>query len=132
MKSDATTFDIDHTWIPAIGWMMRNHFAGTMGWQRQVGKLGDAHRIADQLVALAERLMRSYPGQAAPYMLLSDGYVQRAKNAYQEDDKPTSERWERKALDAAMHAATLDPENDEARGLVKNRRTRLQKLASGQ
>jgi hypothetical protein len=72
------------------------------------------------------------PGQAAPYMLLSDGYVQRAKNAYQEDDKPTSERWERKALDAAMHAATLDPENDEARGLVKNRRTRLQKLASGQ
>ncbi len=69
----------------------------------------------DQLVALAERLTRSYPDQAVTYMLLSEGYVQKAKNAYREDDAPVIERWERKALDAAIHAATLEPENDEAR-----------------
>ncbi len=125
IKSDAAKFDLDHTRIPAIGWMMRHPCASTLAWQRRVGKLGDAHRIADQLLALAERLTRSYPDQAAPYMLLSEGYVQKAKIAYREDEAPVIERWERKALDAAIHAATLEPENDEAHGLVKDRRARL-------
>ena len=65
-------------------------------------------------------------------MLLSEGYVQKAKNAYREDDEPVIAQWERKALDAARHAATLEPDNDEARSLVKNRHARLDKLASGQ
>jgi serine/threonine protein kinase len=130
VKSDASKFALDHTRIPAIGWIMRHHCASTMTWQRQAGKLGDAHRIADQLVALAERLTRSYPDQAAPYMLLSEGYVQKAKIAYREDEAPVIERWERKALEAATHAATLEPGNDEAHSLVKDRRARLGKLAS--
>ena len=46
-------------------------------------------------------------------MLLNDGYVQRAKIAYREDHEPVIQRWERKAFDAAMHAATLESENDE-------------------
>jgi hypothetical protein len=131
IQSDATKFDLDQTRVPAIGWMLRQHSATTMTWQRKVGKLGDAHRIADQLVALAERLTRSYPDQAAAYMLLSEGYAQKAKNAYREEDDPVIERWERKALDAAKHAATLEPENDEARNLVKDRHARLDKLISG-
>ena len=36
----------------------------------------------------------------------------------------------RKAVDAARHAATLEPANDEARSLVKDRRARLAKLGS--
>jgi hypothetical protein len=130
VKSDASKFALDHTRIPAIGWIMRHHGASTMTWQRQVGKLGDAHRIADQFVALGERLTRSYPDQAAPYMLLSEGYVQKAKIAYREDEAPVIERWERKALEAATHAATLEPDNGEAHSLVKVRRRRLDKLAS--
>jgi hypothetical protein len=62
-------------------------------------------------------------------MLLSEGYVQRAKNAYRVDDGPVI-GWERKALDAAIHPSTLEPENDEAHSLVKDRRARLNKLAS--
>ena len=130
IKADASKFALDHTRIPAIGWIMRHHCLGRLGWQRKVGKLGDANRIADQLLALAERLTQLYPDQAAAYMLLSEGYVQRAKIAYREDDAPVIERWERKALDAAIHAATLESENDEADGLVKERRARLHKLAS--
>ena len=30
IKSDATKFDLDHTRIPAIGWMMRHHCASTL------------------------------------------------------------------------------------------------------
>jgi hypothetical protein len=109
---------------------MRIHGWGMMTWQRQVGKSGDAHRIADQLLALAERLTQSYPDQATAYMLLSEGYVQKAKIAYRDAEAPVIERWEQKALEAAIQAATLEPENDEARSLVKNRRTRLDKLVS--
>ncbi len=130
VKSDASKFGLDHTRIPAISWSMRDHCASTMTRQRQAGKLGNAHRIADQLVALAERLTRSYPDQAAAYMLLSEGYVQKAKIAYREDQAPVIKRWERKALEAATHAATLEPDNDEAHSLVKDRLRRLDKLAS--
>jgi hypothetical protein len=66
----------------------------------------------------------------AAYMLLSEGYVRRAKIAYREDEAPVIERWERTAFDAAIHAATLESVNDEAHGLVKERRARLDKLLS--
>ncbi len=72
---------------------------------------------------------QSYPDQAAAYMLLSEGYVHRAKIAYHVPGEPVT-GWERLALDAAIHAATLDFENGEAQGLVKNCRARLSKLAS--
>jgi eukaryotic-like serine/threonine-protein kinase len=130
MRSDATTFQLGHTRIPQIAWNIRVPCANALGWQRRVGNLGDAHPIADRLLALAEGLTRSYPDQAASYMLLSEGYVQKAKNAYREDEDPVIERWERKALDAALRAATLEPENEEALGLVKDRRARLDKIMS--
>jgi serine/threonine protein kinase len=130
VKCDAAKFHLDHTRILAISRMMRGHCASTMTWQRRAGKLSDAQRIAGQLVALAERLTRSYPDQAAAYMLLSDGYVQKAKNAYRESDAPVIAGWERKALGAAMRAATLEPDSDEARNLVRDRRARLGKLVS--
>ena len=38
--------------------------------------------------------------------------------------------WERKALEAAIQATNLEPENAEVHNLVKNRRARLDKLAS--
>ncbi len=130
MQSDAAKYHLDHTRIPAIGWLMRDHCATTASWLRKAGKLGAAHRIADQWLALAERLTQLYPDQAAAYMLLSEGYVQRAKNSYQEDEATVIERWEQKALDAAICAATLDPENDMAHDLIKDRCARLRKLAA--
>ncbi len=116
MKSDAAKFDLDHTRIPEIGKKLWVSGGTTLGWQRRVGKLGHAHRVADQLLALADRLIRSYPDRAASYMLLSEGYVQKAKIAYRENEAPVVERWERRALDAALRAATLEPENEEAHG----------------
>jgi len=129
IQSDVAKFDLDRTGIPAIAWLMRHHCAGTLARQRTAGKLSDAHRIVAQLRALAERLTQLHPDQAAAYMLLSDGYVQRAKIAYLVEDEPVI-GWARQALDAAIHAATLEPENEEAHSLVKDRRARLSKLAS--
>jgi hypothetical protein len=130
IKTDAREFHIDHTRLPSIGWRMRQAGHRTLGSQRRAGKLGDAHRIADQFLALAERLTRSYPDQAVCYMFLSEGYVEKAKNAYREDSAPVIESWEQKALEAAIQALKQEPENDQARDMVKNRRARLNKLAS--
>jgi serine/threonine protein kinase len=129
IKTDAASFHVDDTRIPAIVWQSWPLCANALAWQRRVGKLGDAHRFADRLLALAERLVRSHPDRAAAYMLLSDAYVQKAKNAYRVDGAPVI-GWERKALDAADRAAMLEPENEEARRLVKNRRDRLERLGS--
>ncbi len=128
MRSDATKFAIDHARIPAISRMLMQFCAVTMTWQRNAGELGDAHRIADQLVALAERLTQSYPDQAVAYILLSEGYVQKAKIAYRDDDESVIEGWERKALDAATRAAAVEPDKAEARNLVKDRHNRLRKI----
>ena len=130
IQSDATKFHIDPTRIPAIGWNMMHPCASTQTWYRKVDKLGEAHRLADQEVALAERLTRSYLYQASAYMLLSEGYVQESKNACRDEGAPLAPQWDQKALDAALHAEKIEPDNDEARGLVKNRRARLKKATS--
>jgi hypothetical protein len=130
IETDAAKFHLNRARIPAAAWWLRAPFVNMAGHQRSFGTLGGAHRIVDRLFALAERLTRSYPDQAAAYMLLTEGYVQKAKNAYQEEEAPVIRRWEQKALDAAIRAETLDPENYEARNLVRICRARLNKLAS--
>jgi hypothetical protein len=126
----AEKIGLDEARIPDIGWMMRHYAAWTLGLQRRTGKFGNADRTVDQLLALAQGLTRSYPDRAAAYMLLSEAYVQRAKNACRKENEAAIASWERKSLDAAIHAATLDSENDEAHGPVKARRARLRKLAA--
>ena len=52
---------------------------------------------------------------------------QKAKIAYDAHGEPI-EPWEQKALDAALHAARLEPEKDEASGLVEKCRVRLARV----
>ena len=125
MQTDAAKLRLDHTLIPAVCWRMRQHCVGTLVQQRTGGNFDDAHRTTDRLLALAERLLQSYPNQAASYMLLSEAYVARAKLADPIEEGPMIESWERNALDAAIHAATLDSRKDEALVLVKDRRARV-------
>jgi hypothetical protein len=129
IRSDAAQFGLDQNRIPAIGWFMLQNSSATLASQRRTGKLGDVRRSVDRLLALATRLTRSHPDQAATYMVLSEAYFQRAKLAYRVDGEPVI-GWERKTLDAAIQASKLEPENDDARSLVKYRRARLNKLAS--
>jgi serine/threonine protein kinase len=129
IKTDAATFHLHDTRIPAILRHLWTRCANALAWQRRSGKLGDARRFADRWVALFEQLTRSYPDQAAAYILLSEAYVEKAKNAYRAVDEPVI-GWEQQALDAAVHAETLEPTNEEAHRLVKDRRRRLDRLES--
>ena len=59
-------------------------------------------------MSLAGRLTQMYPAQAATHMLLSEAYMQKAKNAYRVDGESVI-KWERNALDAAIHASRQSP-----------------------
>lgn len=129
IQFDAAKLHLDGTRIPGVCWAMRDCPAGALTRLRQDGKIGEARQGVDRWLALAGRLTKSYPSQAAAYMFLSEGYMQRAKIAYRVDGEPVDD-WERKSLDAALHAATLEPENEEAHRQVKDRRIRLRRLES--
>ena len=130
IQSDRTKFNFDRTQVPAIAYSLITQFLDAkLSRQRTLRKWDDAHRLVDQILALAKRLTQLHPDQAASFMFLSDGYVQRAKNAWHVPGESVIE-WERKALDAAKHAATLDPTNEEAHEVVLERIARVNKRAS--
>lgn len=115
-QSDARSLRLDHTRVAGVCWEMTHY--GTLSWFRKAGKLGEAQQGIDRWLALARRLTESYPDQGAVYMFLSEICRLRLKVAYRVDDEPVVE-WEQKAFEAALHAATLEPENDEALSIVK-------------
>jgi serine/threonine protein kinase len=124
IQSDAATLDCNHTRIPAVCWQMRNHCANALERLKMLGNHDDERRLFDRLLTLARRLTQLYPDQAEAYMLLSEGYIERAIITDHVDGEAVI-GWEQEALAAALHAATLDPKHDEAHRLVKDRRTRV-------
>ena len=129
IESDTVLFDFDRFRVPAIVWLMHGGFSTTLAHRRKSGQLDAAQRLADHLIELAKQLTRAYPTQALSYMVLSEAFVQKTKNAYQIDDVDPLP-WERKALEAALHAVSLEPENEDAHNLLKDRLARLNKLGS--
>ena len=129
IKSDASKFALDHTRIPAIGWSMRHQL-------RQHNEMATTGRQTEQRASdrrstrRAGRTAHAIPPRSSRRLYASE------RRICSESKKRMSSRWapmigwERKALDAAVHAATLEPDNDEVRNLVKNRHVRLDKLVS--
>ena len=87
-------------------------------------------RIADQLMVLADRVVRLYPGQADSYRFLSDAQLQMAKNAWRIPDLASVEGSLRLSLEAALKARSLAPEDPSIQRLIKDRRSRLVGLVS--
>ncbi len=108
---------------------MRLYAAPTLSRLRKAGKLAEAQQGVDRWLALARRLTQSYPDQAATYMFLSEGYVQKAKNGYRVPGE-SAIRWEREALTAAIRAGRAIPRMMRRTILIRDRRARLQRLAS--
>ncbi len=129
IRRDAAKLGVGADRIPAIGWLVVQRSGDSLKYQRWSDKLGEARRVVDRLLALAQRLAQSYPGQAAPSMALSEAYLQRAKIAYRVPGEPVIE-WERRSLDAAIQAIVLEPKNDAAHILAVNRRVRWAKVVS--
>ena len=110
---------------------MKEYFVNTLGWQRRAGITKDDRRISDRLITLAQRLEQLHPDQTAAHLLLSEAYIQRAKDAFREEGEPVI-GWVQLALQAANQAATIDPANHHVQTLITYCHTRLNKLATSQ
>ncbi len=113
--------------VPRLACTMRHDCFDMMGWYRRTGELTDATRACDQLLSLADRLVAIYPTQAAPLLLLSEVYVQKAKNTVREngENRGAIDRWQRKSLDVLIRARAIEPHNDEVNAFLTLRISKI-------
>jgi tetratricopeptide (TPR) repeat protein len=98
--------------------------------QRHCGRLDEARRTADRMLALGRLLVARHPGQPFAHLALSEAHIQLYKNAWQTDDLAAVERDMRLALDAALRAQLLDPNSELARLKVDGLQRRLKDLGA--
>jgi eukaryotic-like serine/threonine-protein kinase len=111
--------------VPAVAWQIRTMIFRTAAHQRYVGDHEAARRTARRYGALAAQFVRTCPGDAEPYLLVSGAYLQDAKNASRAGDHAAVFWSLRQSLEAAVTAAIVDPTSEEARRSVVDRRGRL-------
>ena len=85
------------------------------GRARRTGKLDDARRTADRMIAFARQLVSMHPDQPIAHLATSLAFEQFAKNAWQTNDRFAVEKnWEL-ALEAARQELHLNPGDLRAR-----------------
>jgi hypothetical protein len=80
-----------------------------MAWMRRSGKIDEAIRYGDRMVAFAQFIAARCPRESASHVLLSEAFTQVAKNAWQSDDRAAIERNWKLALGCAHQALDIDP-----------------------
>jgi serine/threonine protein kinase len=95
---------------------------------RRRGRLGDAQRITDRLIAFNRLLVTRYADQPAAHLALCEAYLQRSKDAWGIDDRGAVERNLKLSLESALQATAIDPSNELARFQVDQLQHRLSKL----
>jgi eukaryotic-like serine/threonine-protein kinase len=120
--------DIDPSQESDVGYGLVFHLGGVVAEHRRYGRLEEAVRTADCILALARLLVERNPDQPSAHLGLSEAYIQINKNAWRTGDRAAIERNLTLSLDAARHATVLDPNHEVARYLVEQRLRRLKDL----
>ncbi len=102
--------------------------SGRASSERRAAKIDDARRTTDRVNALAKLMLARYPDQPAAHLALKEAFKQRAKDAWQLDDRGVVERNWKLALAEARQALVLDPKNFHARHAVPDLERRLNDL----
>ena len=89
------------------GYLLMLLLAQETALQRRSGKLDDARRTADRMLALGRLFVERHPNQMIAYLALSHAYAQLYKNAWPVKDLVTVKRNLKLALDAAFKACLL-------------------------
>ena len=80
--------------------------------QRRRGRLDEARRSTDRMHAFARLLVARYPRHSVAHLAVSLSFFQRAKDAWQTDDRAAVEQNWKRALDESRQALVLDPGED--------------------
>jgi tetratricopeptide (TPR) repeat protein len=103
------------------------HLSGTASKLRRLGKVDEARRVADRILAIALLMVERDPKRPAGYLALGDAYSQFSKNAWPSEDLDTVEEYLKRAVDATGEAVKLDLDDGHSRSLLARRRQRLAK-----
>jgi serine/threonine protein kinase len=129
LEAQCSSMGRDPNSVPRLAYLMASHFATTTAAaKRRRSQLDDAYAIVEQELALADRIIASYPVEAKGYLLRSEGYVQKAKNGFAANDGTWTTNYAL-AYEAARQAVSLDPDSETARFTLQNRRERLEGIA---
>ena len=91
----------------------------------RVGKLEEARRIAERMLALAEHSVKNHPLEPAAHLSLHSAYVQLYKNAYRAEGQAAVAANMKLALDSAQHALALDHKSELAQQAVYDLQRRM-------
>jgi len=116
---------LDDTIIPRVGWEVGMVLSSVASYQRSHQKLQKAIEIAKLFKAFSYGLVEAYPDSPYPQLLLSDAFVQEAKNASRSGDREEVRKATARSLQAAENAVRIDPGCEAACALVNDRRKRL-------
>ncbi len=95
---------------------------------RHRGKLDEARRTADRLVAFERLIVSRHPNLSWAHLALANAYEQVNKNAWWTHDRAAIERSLRLAIEETQRALVLDPQNEVARLAMDRRQSKLQGL----
>ena len=99
-----------------------------LAWRRRLGRIDDARRYADRMLAFGRLLVARHPDRPAAHLALSAAFKQVAKNAWHPFDRPVVERNWRLAIHEARRALVLDPRDARAGKEVADLQKRLDLL----
>ena len=108
---------------PIIGMIVG--LSSTAARQRKAGQLDEADRTVDWYMILANRMLRLHPGYPTSYLVLSDAYSQRSKNAWKRKDLPAVKQCVDWSWSRTLQRAGVDPEDMDVRQLLQDRKERL-------
>jgi len=116
---------LDAAAVPTRVYKLIDFASTTAAEQRRIRRLTDAEVTAARLMALARRLVRSYPSHPESHVVLSEAYFQVSKNAWKREDFPAIEQALRQALESARRAVSLAPQREDTRHFVDRLLPRL-------
>jgi serine/threonine protein kinase len=128
LDSTSRTDNKDPTLKAESEYRLIQSLSGRASSERRTAKIDDARRTTDRINALAKLMLARYPDQPAAHLALKEAFKQRAKDAWQLDDRGAVERNWKLALAEARQALVLDPKNVHARHDVPDLERRLNDL----
>jgi serine/threonine protein kinase len=118
--------------VPLAGEMIGGFARSAAAQKRREGKSDEACFIGKRFGAFAQELVRRYPNQAAPHIVMGDAYLESAKHAWNQSHDDQAVDSLRKSRDAARAAQVIDPSRDDLRRTVDDREARLRRALAGE
>ena len=111
IKAAAVPLDLTSTRSKNVSQRLLNVFGGLAARERRAGRLEIADRVVALHSSLAQCAIQEFPTHAGWFLLLSEAYMQRSKNAWKRNSIADVRVLLKQSIDELMRGALLDPDD---------------------